>query len=215
MATFSELTQEVLVHQFSPTQYTTYVEDRLNQGLQYMCAQTDFEEINTFTSILLPAATATFPLPDDFNRIQYLELQSGDLWVPLLQLPPARFDKLLANTGVPLYYKLAPGKAVNLNPVSSSEETVGLAYYADPPELVNANDEPVIPKEYHYLLVHYALKFCYERENDYTSAQYHWGQFQEGIMKCRGEVHNAWNPTTQPRRIGDDATDLTDRIAGI
>jgi hypothetical protein len=215
MATYEELTEEVIAHQFSPTQYTTYVQNRLNQGLRYICAQTDFEEINTFYSVSLPGPTSYFTLPTDFNRIQYLELQDGDRWKPLTQLPVARFDRLVAATGNPMYYALRPDNAVTVNPVSDSEVVVGLAYYRDPDPLVNPNDVPVIPEQYHYMLVHYALKFCYERENDYTSAQYHWGQFQEAIMKCRGEVHNAWNTTSQPRRIGDDATDLTDLIQGV
>jgi hypothetical protein len=215
MPTYYDLTQEVLAHQFSPAQYTTYVEDRLNQSLQYVCAQTDFEQINTFVSITVPASTGSFTLPTDFNRVQYLERQDGNRWVPLIQVPAARFDKLAAADGEPTHYSVRPNNVVALHPVFSSEVVVGLSYYRNPPLLDSALDVPIIPEQYHYMLVHHALKFCYERENDYTSAQYHLGQFQEALMKCRGEVHNAWNPSSQPRRIGDDMTDLADVLQGL
>lgn len=203
MATLRELREEVIQHQFSPNQYNAYADDRLSHAQRYICAQTDFMEIEEAITMDFPAGTATVALPDDFHRIEHLNRVDNDKWVPLTKLSNADYDSRERTSGTPLGYKIQ-NNFLTLWPRPESDEQVVLTYYQVPPALVNDIDQPVIPEQYQYLMVHFALKHCYERENDYTSAQYHWGQFNEGIMKCRGEVHNATNDYSQPRIIGDD-----------
>jgi hypothetical protein len=205
MATLTALSDEVVSHQFAPSQYTTYAQGKINQGQEYICAQTDFRELASSETITLVAGQEAYDLPTDYQRNYTVLLTNTDgSKTALLSTEKQPFDPLAPSSGCPTRYSIQ-GSQIKFYPVPDTAGTVTLNYYAKPPTL-GVNDSPVIPDQYEYLLVHYALKFCYERENDYNSAAYHWGQFQEGLMKCRGEVQHDTNDYSQPRVIGDDGT---------
>jgi hypothetical protein len=205
--TFSELTDEVLSHQFSPSQYTTYIQSQLNIGQAYVAAQTDFRELFSSDTITCAAADAEYTLPTDFMRVYSL------LYVPtsgqpasLTEVSQADLDLNDPSSGTPTHYTVQNGE-VRLWPTPDSAYTLRLRYYAKPATLVSGGDTPEIPGTYHHLLVTYALWHCYERENDYNSAMYHKGRFDEDIMKCRGEVQYDSDDYTQPQQIGDNRRD--------
>jgi hypothetical protein len=209
--TFSELTQEVLSHQFSPAQYTTYIQGRLNQGQAYVAAQTDFRELESIAYSATAEGDAIYDLPDDFQRIRAVYLMDTDNnfnLSDLTALPLARYE-LLDKTavGTPSIYTVRSNFLQVWPWPSANLGNLALYYYAKPATLVNAGDTPQIPSAYHNLLVSYALWHCYERENDYNSAMYHKGRFDEDIMKCRGEVQYDTDDYTQPKQIGDNRRD--------
>lgn len=208
MATFTELTNEVLSHQFSPSQYTTYTQGKLNQALGYVAAQTDFRELLDTESYTTSNGVASYALPADFSRLYNVEIVD-----PAGAVLPLGIETLLgydtkapSQTGQPQVYVI-DGQNLKLWPVPDAAYTVRVRHYRRPATLVNANDVPEIPGVYHHLLVSYALWHCYERENDYQSAQYHKARFDEDLAKCRGEVQYDADDYTQSKLVGDDRTD--------
>jgi hypothetical protein len=207
VSTFSELQAEVLSHQFSPSQYTNYIQDRLNQGQAYVAAQTDFRELFSSEEIATVNDDVAYDLPTDYMRVYSLMYTpSGADAFPLTEVSQGDLDAFPISSGVPTHYAVA-GDEVRLWPTPDTAYTLRLRYYKKPASLVNASDTPEIPGTYHHLLVSYALWHCYERENDYNSAMYHKGRFDEDIMKCRGEVQYDSDDYTQSQRVGDRRTD--------
>jgi hypothetical protein len=208
VATFAEITDEVLSHQFSPTQYTEYIEKRVNQAQSYVAAQTDFRQLMDTESYTTSNGTSSYALPSDFSRLYDVELVQTDGYV--VSLGPevmARYEtNNTAATGQPQLYAIQ-GSNLELWPVPDGPFTVRLRYFRNPAELTNSIDVPEIPATYHHLLVSYALWHCYERENDYNSAQYHKARFDEDLAKCRGEVQYDTDDYTQSKRVGDNRTD--------
>jgi hypothetical protein len=208
VATLTELTNEVLSHQFSPSQYTTYAQGKINQGLDYVAAQTDFRELLDTESYTTSNGTASYALPSDFSRLYNVEIFDADgVLMPLAAETLIGYDtKAPSQTGRPQLYVIE-GSSLKLWPVPDGAYTIRVRHYRKPASLSGALDEPEIPATYHHLLVSYALWHCYERENDYNSAQYHKARFDEDLAKCRGEVQYDTDDYTQSKLVGDDRTD--------
>ena len=207
MPTFSELTDEVLSHQFSPAQYTNYIQARLNQGQAYVAAQTDFRELFSSQEIVTANNDAAYDLPENFMRVYSLMYtRTATDSYPLQEVSQGDLDALPFSSGIPTHYAITNDE-INLWPTPDTVYTLRLRYYVKPATLANAGDTPQIPGTYHHLLVSYALWHCYERENDYNSAMYHKGRFDEDIMKCRGEVQYDSDDYTQAKRVGDNRID--------
>jgi hypothetical protein len=218
VSTFSELTNEVLSHQFSPSQYTTYIQARLNQGQAYIAAQTDFRQLQAAGAVVTAADNSIYsmssdflPVASDFQRVYTVALReevgpSLSQYVPLQEIQRSQLDLLPVSSGQPTHYCI-DADDLKVWPTPDSVYVVTMRYYKKPATMVNADDEPEIPGTYHHLLVSYALWHCYERENDYNSAMYHKGRFDEDIMKCRGEVQYDSDDYSQSQRVGDNRTD--------
>jgi hypothetical protein len=205
--TFLELQDEVLSHQFSASQYRPYIQSQLNYGQAYVAAQTDFRELFSSDTISATSGDAEYNLPADFMRVySLLYVPTSGKPVSLTEVSQGDLDLNAPSSGVPTHYTVQNGE-VRLWPTPDTAYTLRLRYYATPTTLTANDDVPEIPGNYHHLLVTYALWHCYERENDYNSAQYHKGRFDEDIMKCRGEVQYDSDDYTQPQQIGDNRRD--------
>ncbi len=198
-----DLQHEVLSHQFSASQYSDYIRDQINQGQNYITAQTDFRQLQRTEAIQTVSGTATYALPTDFQRLVNVtvELPNGTI-VPLASDANTQIDLEEVLSGQPERFSI-DGTNLRLWPTPSAAQTVRLRYYRIPVALTNAGDVSLIPEQYHHLLVTYALWHCWQRENDYSAAQYHKGRFDEDIMKCRGEVQFDTNDRTEPKLVGN------------
>jgi hypothetical protein len=179
----------------------------LNQGLRYVAAQTDFRALFSNQSITTSIGTSSYALPSNFMRLYNVTIvdSNGDTR-PLYQESLTDFQTRPATTGQPSQYTI-DGTNLLLWPEPDAAFNLKVRYYRVPALLTAPNDVPEIPSEYHHLLVSYALWHCYERENDYQSAQYHKGRFDEDLMKARGEVQYDADDYTQFKRVGDNRTD--------
>lgn len=216
MPTLQALIDEVLSHQFSPAQYTTYLKGeagvslgRLNEAQRYITSQTDFRELFASSDVSATNGTSGYTLPTDYQRVySVFTVDSDGTQIPLTQIDPAAYDEMGTGTsGKPSYYTIF-GSEIKLWPVPDGDYTVRVRYFRNPADLVSSNDVSEIPERYHHLLVSYALWGCYERENDYNAAAYHKGRFDEDIMKCRGEVQYDIDDYAQPKQLGDGRTDI-------
>lgn len=203
MTTFQNLIDDVIGHQFSPSRYTDFVKNRLNESQVYITAQTDFRVMKEVEDITIVPGTSEYALPTDFQRHDSA-LYSTTLAVPFVKLnsleDPDAIDELDGSSGTPTDFQIE-GATLRVWPSPDAAATLRLKYYRLPAQLSGANDVPDIPQEYTYLMVERTLQFCFARENDYGSAQYHQGQFEAGILKCRGEVHHDTNDRSQPRVV--------------
>lgn len=207
MATFNDLTQEVLDHQFSPTQYKSYIEGKINQAQDYITAQIDVRNLLDKNTFQTAGGTASYALPANFQRLYnvYLTEASGQV-LPLYAEPLQEFDTQPPASGQPVRYCIEKNN-LRLYPAPDGVYNVTIRYYRLPAELVNANDVPEAPPEYWDLMVNFALWHCFERENDYTAAQYHKARFDEDLAKARGEMQYDTDDYTQIKRVGDNRTD--------
>lgn len=207
MATFNDLTQEVLDHQFSPSQYKSYIEDKINQAQDYITAQIDVRNLLDKNTIQTVGGTASYAIPANYQRLYnvYLTEASGQV-LPLYAEPVQEFDTQAPASGQPTRYCIE-GNNLRLYPKPDGVYNITIRYYRLPAELVNANDVPEAPPEYWDLMVNFALWHCFERENDYTAAQYHKARFDEDLAKARGEMQYDTDDYTQIKRVGDNRTD--------
>lgn len=207
MATFDDLTQEVLAHQFAPSQYTSYIQGKINQAQDYIAAQLDFRVLMQKYSVPVAVGTTSYALPADFQRLYNVTLTDGQGQVlPLGAEPLNEFETQPPSSGQPVRYCIE-GNNLLIYPAPDSAYTITLRYFRLPTALVNANDEPETPPEYWDLLVSFALWHCFERENDYQAAQYHKARFDEDLAKARGELQYDTDDYTQIKRVGDNRTD--------
>ena len=217
MPTFTQIIDEVLSHQFSPSQYTAYLQgdgtsDRpgiINEGQRYITAQTDFREMEAVYPFTTVSGTAVVDsLPSAFQRVRTLTIGETDgSRTPLTQINRSELEVKPVSSGKPEFYCFV-GSNLQVWPTPDAAYTLYMTYYRDPSLLTATSDVPEIPAKYHHILVTYALIKCFERENDYNSALYHKGRFDEDIMKCRGEVQYDSDDYSQPKIQGEGRTDI-------
>lgn len=204
-----QLVQQVLDHQFSETQYTDFARNVINEGLQYVVAQTDFPQLWEKLTTSVSAGTDSLTLPADFSRLYSLSVQPSTNEAPsaVRQIRSEDYDLLnrQAETGKPYFYDVN-GLVLDLFPTTDASYNLQLNYYRKPSELTASTDEPEIPSQYHHLLVSYALVRCFERENDYDAATYHRQRFEQDVLKCRSEVQYSTADSSAPKTVGGSWT---------
>lgn len=115
----------------------------LNRGLDDL---TPYAKHQKYESIQLTTGQKNYPLPSDLFRIVYL--MDEDRQKRFTHIP---FDDFSSNG-----YKIW-GKELLFQPVPKEEKEISLYYHARLPRLVNSDDIPALPEEYHDLLVLYAV----------------------------------------------------------
>lgn len=207
MATLNYLTEEVLGHQFAPTQYRNYIQDKINQGQEYISAQLDSRVLMEIQSITTTNGTSQYPLPTNFQRLYSVSIVDDvGQTLPLSAEVINQFDTEPPSSGQPTVYNI-DRTFLRLSPTPNRAYTVRVRYFRLPAKLVNPNDVPELPPQYWDLLTSFALWHCYERENDYQAAQYHKARFDEDLEKAKGELQYDADDYTQLKRVGDNRID--------
>lgn len=202
MSTYLELQDEVLSHQFSDTKYRDYIKQWLNEAQEYIALQTDLRGEEDTQPITTVAGTATVALDSDFAR--HISLRNTLDRNFLRRVSTKEIDDLPSSSAKPSVFTVVNSNLV-LYPTPDAAYPLELRYYRLPVDMAVNGDTPDIPATYHHLLVRYALIRCYQRENDYEAANYHSGEFQQGLMKMRTEVQydTAEPPEQVPGTWGD------------
>lgn len=206
MADLNALTDEVLSHQFSPAQYDTYVRGRLNQAEQTLAAEIDFRASFTPYTIPVAAGTSSYDLPDNFDRVYTVKITQGNDTQPVTQQDASDFSNLPVQSGTPTNYTIGNG-TIDLWPNPDQEYTIILAYYGIPGTMGDT-DSPTLPPAAEKVMIHWALVGCYERENDYNSAQYHLARYESEKEKLKGQAQYNSDDYSQAQQVGDDRTDI-------
>ena len=78
MATLDELTEEVLSHQFSASQYDQFIRDRVNECEKKLFAEIDFRAGFTRTTVSALAGYPLYYLPSNYQRVYNVTYERSD-----------------------------------------------------------------------------------------------------------------------------------------
>lgn len=175
------LTVQQLIGDETDSQFkSAQIKRFLNMGQRYLAAELECIE-KTYTnagSLGTYGNIGTFPLPTDFIRARYVNVNGYSLEFlqnyPTNELPiqnaqastvPTHYYILNASNGAKqmAFYPSLPG---------GTAATLTMHYTGYPADMVNNADISALPETGHELIVMYALARCKLQENDYEGYQF-------------------------------------------
>ena len=201
--TYGELISEVLEHQFSDAKYRPLVKKWLNDAQRRAVIESEFRTQEASESYSTTASDATYVLPTNFSRL--IDLFNTETHEQLTPLDPREYDELPESTGRPYAYTVI-GSELNLYATPDGVYPLKLRYWRLPADMVEDTDTPEIPVQYHELLIAFAMKKAFMREDDLPMAQQWDAIWREGVLKMRGEVqHDVFDgPRQVPGSFGNE-----------
>lgn len=196
--TFEELVKEGLDFQFSEIEYEALFKRWLNQAQRRMVIETEIRTQEETSGISTIAGTVTYELPSNYARL--IDFSNTGITQLLEQVDPKEWDTLpQPSSGRPYRYAVL-GKNLSLYPTPDAAYPLMLRYWRLPGDMIQSSDTPEVPAQYQELLLAWALKKAYKRENDYAAAREWEGEWTSGILKMRGEVQA--DSFDGPRQVG-------------
>lgn len=195
--TYVDLQNEVISHQFSDLKYRPLVKTWLNQAQRRMALESNLRTQESSETISTVAGTTSYALPEDFARI--IDLHNPTTQELLTPIDIRSFDALPASTGLPYSYVVI-GNQILLYPTPNAIYSLSVRYWQMPQDMVNENDTPAVPAQYQELLIAFAMKKAFLREDDWQAAQVWEGQWEKGMLKLRGEANE--DTFDGPRQVG-------------
>lgn len=194
-----DLRTQILGRQFSSTQYSTFVNQMLEEAQQDLASQIDFRALFTTQAFTTVAGTNTLMIPTNFMRLD--SFVDSRNFVPLPQWQPSDFDNLdLTQRGQSVAYTI-DGTSLKLYPTpDASTYTFNLRYYKFPTAFATDSDVSDIPRS-DKCLRYYALARAYERENDLNQAQTHEQNYEREKQRLAGWMQNDANDSTQAETV--------------
>lgn len=140
-----------------------------------------------------------YPVPEnilDFHSIKYngtvltgLSIQEADDFT----------DSTTVATGTPTHYwHFASTLTLYPTPDTNINSGLKLFYYRQPTAVVNVEDIPELPAQYHNRLVDYCIAQAYELDSDMGSYQAKMGMFMSGIDALRANSQQQPQVATYP-----------------
>lgn len=200
--TYGELQEEVLAHQFSDSKYRPFVRKWLNQAQRRAVIESEMRIQESAQSYTTGAEDSGYGLPSDFSRlIDLFYVENHELVVPM---DVREFDALPSAAGRPYAYTVRGGEVI-FYPTPDAIYSFTLRYWRLPQDMVNESDLPEIPAQYHELLIAYAMRKAFLREDDFQAAQQWEAVWEKGLLKMRGEVqHDVFDGPRQVRGTWND-----------
>lgn len=195
--TFLELQNEVLAFQFAEGKYRPLVKKWLNQAVRRLVIESEIrtqEAVGTYTTV---TEAGQLGLPGDFARV--IAVFDTETQADLHGVELRDFDNLVTSYGRPTTYTVI-GDEINVHPTPDGEYGIALRYWKLPADMVEDEDTPELPAQYHELPIAFAMKKAYLRENDYNAAAVWDAEWQAGIGKLRGEAQSDF--ADGPRQVG-------------
>ena len=198
MSTLIELRNEVIAHGpdvgmvFTLDDITKY----LNFALRRIARKVDYYVEESAQTITTVAGAAAYGWAADFGRLRYV-LDASEART-LVEASQRTLDETTPSRGRPTIYARS-GSGLLLYPTPDAAYTLTVRYWALPALMVADADEPGIPEDYHELLPFYALKRCFEREDDAEMASYWEQRWLDGLRDMRIDVR--FPSADGPRRI--------------
>jgi hypothetical protein len=165
---FAALKTEVFAQGFDATQFGTRAGNYLNDFYQLVCRRVAFygdEATQTYQTV---SGTATYSLPTNWARIR--SLLDTDREQELQQVGLRDIDRANVAAGVANFYAL-DGQSLHLYPTPNQVSNLTLRYWLLPSPMVADTDTPIIPVDWHHLLIEGAVARCYWAEDDSAMGQ--------------------------------------------
>lgn len=193
---YKSLQDEVLEHQFSESKYRPLVKTWLNEAQRRAVIESELRTQTESDTISTEANVSGYTLPSNFSRI--IDLYNTETKEPLEEFAVTDYDGSPTSTGRPYGFTVI-GTTITLYPTPDGVYPLAMRYWKLPDDMVEDADTPGIPAQYHELLIAYAMKKAFLREDDIQMAQTWEGQWEKGILKMRGEAVN--DSLTGPRQV--------------
>lgn len=95
--------------------------------------------------------------------------------------------------GLPKYVFRTPDNQIGFYPYPDKAYTAVYEFYAYSSELENANDVPVIPEQYRYVIADGATAFAYQYRGEMQQYGVNFSRFEEGIKQVQSIVLNRYD----------------------
>lgn len=141
--------------------------DLTNEALQAISTEFDWPWLDASTTFDTANGTATYTPPADWMRTRGLCIDGFDAMeyrslIELREWPTSITD-------VPRYFHVN-AEQLTLRPVPGSVNTVTHDYVKIEPALANPTDTPLMPSQFHYVIVAYAVHLAHLRAGDVQRA---------------------------------------------
>lgn len=97
------------------------------------------------------------------------------------------YEQLTASTGRPMYFTITPADAMLFSPTPDATYTLLFDYLRAPQELAQTTDEPIMPSQYHMLIVWRALMMyaAHDESPQYQTALLEHKRLMRSMMKTQ------------------------------
>lgn len=184
--------------QVNSNRYGARIITWLDDAQKYVVRQLNYrvgQTTNTFSTVL---GDNTYTVPSDY--LSWVDLYDVNNQQSLATMTIEDLDASDPTVfGQPVSF-LVYGDQITLDPVPDGVYNLSLRYRKLPATLATGNDTPVIPAEYHPLLISYALSRCYRSEEDYDAMNIHWGEFQRDLAKMKSQLNH--DAEKGPKKVG-------------
>lgn len=190
MSTLAQLRSECLNTGFDVNAYSSRITGWLNDAASTIARKAEWYGEEGIYAIPTANAVSTYAWPADLAKVRSVITLAADPSPSqeLQRVSLADIDRSPAASGHPWYYAV-DGPNLHLFPVpDTTAYALELRYWKLPPALVNDSDVPVIPADYHSMLVFYALARCYERDDDTTMAAYYDGRWAKSLADLKTDL---------------------------
>lgn len=175
----SAIRAEVLANGFDPVQFgSSRVDQFINDGYQYVCAQTNYTGDEATFDFSTAAGVATYPQPSDVSDIRSLRITSR--YHELTPVGLRQVDRSAPSPGAPTSYA-QNGANFQLWPVPDGVYSMECRYWKIPALLVAPGDTPIIPPMWHWLLWTWATAQAFRAEDDVQRAGAWDQRFSKGL----------------------------------
>lgn len=188
--TFRELQDAALGTSFNETKYRSYAQRFINHAQQRIARRIGMATAEAIATVTTATGLDTYDVPADFLMLRGEEPivdQDGHV---LEQVEIGDMLTVPVAAGPPRYFAYT-GNQIRLYPVPEGEQPLTMVYRANAPLLVNDDDEPVIPADYHELLVLYAKGRLWQEEDDNQAAATPLAMFEAELRAMRSELQRA------------------------
>ena len=167
-----------------PASDTFYTAERLgdltNEALQAISTEFDWPWLEASTTFSTAIGTATYTPPADWMRTRGLCIDGSDAMeyrslIELREVPTT-------TTGEPGFYHINT-ELITLRPIPSSVQTVIHDYVKIEPALANPTDTPLMPAQFHYAIVAYAVHLGHMRQGDVQRATAALGDYTSWLRR--------------------------------
>lgn len=184
MKTFDDIVKEVLRYGFDdgPQVNKARIEAWVNEGQVQVARHVSAPEFQANAEQTLTVGTYKYTEPS--GLLMYLSILYPAAESRLVPVDLQTFDTYSAEElqSIPLVYTVF-GTELWLWPTPSAADKLQIRYIKKPPELKEAADVPVLPKDYLHLLVDYALMRAYRAEDDLEAAAQHQAQYEKDLKQ--------------------------------
>jgi hypothetical protein len=198
--TFLDIQKAVILARWSPDMLPT-IKRWINQRYAWLWSQQEWPfKKNALANLTVTAGDSTPTMPTGVTVVNRIYNQSG---TEVFYLTPDQFDDLYTNqpnTGVPANWTMINSQ-VYLGPTPDGAYTFKIAYESRMTPLVANTDTPLIPSEYHNILITGALSAGMREEGDLK-----WMQVESEFQMLYDAMVQEFLPPDRgsPRQYGRD-----------